>query len=507
MKYLILLLSFSLPVFANLEAVNCSSILTKNGCSAYNGFFIGEEGSKFRVCQIKTNGYKVTIRKPKKSNPDGDQCNYNVTPKGFESESPEDNRHYSLADSGSFGVHVSFPSKMPKGSGLSRTTGAKSFYFLPKKQENKLLIDPESNELAFELQNGSRIYFNPKTGLIDEDLTTDFDVEQTPIKANSAGVIIKNPKRVMLTFPYQTGSAPTSNRNIDLVVEKEGLGCRIKAKKFFNYEFSCSQNAPCNCGPGQSYCTATAEESVGFRRSSIDGIELKEYSLEDQNQILSYNGCSKIQMANEETSDQLLTSEIVKKEVVTPSKVVDREPVKIEKKSENNSKELNVLKVPRANPVHAQSAKFIGGNLVVDEDVLYNNVSHPPLIKKEEATSSGRPHSAKFIGKNLFVDEDVLFNNISQLPEIKELSYKTSLVLPRVLELMEPEGVEVKPAVVEDPSDSQLEQGQKEVQDDHAQALKRSVAGNQCQQRVVEFFGDEANKDLVNNYIKIQSKI
>ncbi|MCO4754144.1 MAG: hypothetical protein KC478_06665, partial [Bacteriovoracaceae bacterium] len=130
-----------------------------------------------------------------------------------------------------------------------------------------------------------------------------------------------------------------------------------------------------------------------------------------------------------------------------------------------------------------------------------------PLIKKEEATSSGRPHSAKFIGKNLFVDEDVLFNNLSQLPEIKELSYKTSLVLPRVLELMEPEGVEVKPAVVEDPSDSQLDQGQKEVQDDHEQALKRSVAGNQCQQRVVEFFGDEANKDLVNNYIKIQSKI
>lgn len=210
---------------------------------------------------VKAKGYELLVRK----SPQG--CYFSINP----NSTGEDSRSFQFGANGRLMASVDFSSQVAS-TRISGTSGTKNFDFVPKTNKQRAYIDPVSETLKVVTENGSEIFFDPKTGAIDEELTVDFEVKQEPVKAHRAGITLSNPKKTLITFPYKNGTPSTSNMGVRVFVESGSKTCSTKAANLFEYDILWLKGAKSPCPKGKTQCVLTGEKALKANALRADNV-------------------------------------------------------------------------------------------------------------------------------------------------------------------------------------------------------------------------------------------
>lgn len=257
------------------------------------------------VQKVNTPGYSLTIGGPI-------NCDVSITTKDPSIENSElDSRKYTFSEDGGFYIYSIAKSQISdawikshwkynqlvqkKGYSPARaidymrtstfhTIGSKVYKFAPKKQSQKVFRNPRTHELKIITQNGMTIYIDPKTGLINEEKTTDINVKQKPLLHYQDVISMSNPKETMISFPFSMGGYNFAKRDVKVDLEKGTTRCKVQQKEVFDYELGCRtvREWPCQCKKEDTYkigrCTLASSKLNHIHQDDLDGTKIKDTS-------------------------------------------------------------------------------------------------------------------------------------------------------------------------------------------------------------------------------------
>lgn len=244
--------------------------------------------------------------------------------------------------------------------------GVKTFISSSSGRELQLFKDSESGDIRVQQPNGLEIFFSSKTGEIDEERTTDYQVEQTSYNSRTGGLILNRPKSPLITFPFETGYGGKSRTNSKIFIQVNDKSCNTGSESLFNYKYSCDKQTS-----EKRYCSlpkaevlekskerykeyekghiefAKEQKNKGgrvpkkasytkFLRDFIDGVTLKSENEEELSELLKKANCS-----------SLIQAPLVTKTQVEP-KTDLQVPVKVEPEAVTKTdKQIKLIK-PKA---------------------------------------------------------------------------------------------------------------------------------------------------------------
>lgn len=115
-------------------------------------------------------------------------------------------------------------------------SSTKSYYLLPATSPAKVFHDSELGLFKIIAPNGKEFIFDQATGLINEELTTGFNVSQKPLKTNKDGITITDPNGPLITRPYSVGGYNEDKLATEVLVENAGKTCRVKGSEILQGE-------------------------------------------------------------------------------------------------------------------------------------------------------------------------------------------------------------------------------------------------------------------------------
>jgi hypothetical protein len=156
----------------------------------------------------------------------------------------------------------------------------KNYYFYPKTTNQEIFIHKETNEIKIITQNGKTIFFDPNTGLINEEKTKDLIIKQTPLTPGASAITITSPISPLITFPGSQGEATKKIPTTPVMIEHLGKSCILEAKQVFNYQVACTteKNSKCLCDKSDTEekknCSLSSEDFLTVDSNLFNGVTL-----------------------------------------------------------------------------------------------------------------------------------------------------------------------------------------------------------------------------------------
>lgn len=308
-KLVYLILIIPLSVFANWQELTCEweDELHANGKRYIKPKYIKTGGYKLRIGGITDCGINIDTNDPSIQIASKDSRSYRFT---------QDGQFYIFSTARSqitdewIKSHWKYKQLIRKGKSVEyaldymrtsdfHTTGSKMYTFHPIEQKQRFYHNPQTNELKVVTANGMTIYIDPKTGLIDEQRTSDMKVRQKPLAHYKDVISISSPKKTIVSTPFSMGGYNFTKKNGNVYIERDGASCKLQQQQVFDYIIECSHRSgsPCKCKSEDKFrnarCTLPASKISGLSKDSIDGTQLK--SASELNKILSkVSSCKKV---------------------------------------------------------------------------------------------------------------------------------------------------------------------------------------------------------------------
>lgn len=220
-------------------------------------------------------------------------------------------------------------------------SGVKDYYFHPKIKNQEIFIHNETKEIKVITQNGKTIFFDPKTGLINEEKTIDLTIKQTPLVPGTDTISITSPEMPLITFPFSQGEYSKNNPKTPVTIEHLGKICKLEAKHVFNYLVACSneKESVCICDEKDTdkkkNCSVEAPKIEKVKAHLLNGVTIKNdyptLNKNIKNNCPDFPDTTYIKPKEEVPSPHYLESEV---KVEAPTEQVEDEKEKEEDKKE-----------------------------------------------------------------------------------------------------------------------------------------------------------------------------
>jgi len=143
-------------------------------------------------------------------------------------------RNFSFSTAGEIFIYSQFVNpRNPKST--FATSGVKSYFLFPRKNELKAVFDAERQELYVQVPSGERIFFRNNPLRVDQEKTVDLAIKEGPVAYdNAGGVVIRQPKGVLLNVGYLQGGSDRARRTLTLE-DRLGRVCEVPHNRLFDY--------------------------------------------------------------------------------------------------------------------------------------------------------------------------------------------------------------------------------------------------------------------------------
>lgn len=218
----------------------------------------------------------------------GKECNLRVVHAG--NKETRQFRNFSFSATGQIFIYSQFENPNNPRSTFA-TSGVKSYYLFPRTTELKAVFDPERQEFYVQVPSGERIFFKNDPLRVDQVKTVDLAITEGPVAYdNAGGVVIRQPRGVLLSVGYLRGGSDRPRRNLTLE-DRLGRACQIPHHRLFDYfdktyavrQGPCAATLPpdCRCvdaGRKHERMVCETEHPVAYQRlgnRTIDESRLK----------------------------------------------------------------------------------------------------------------------------------------------------------------------------------------------------------------------------------------